>query len=280
MPHNNPPLIRKASGELEPFDINKLKFSLKKTGISDELLNSILYETSDWIVNGISTKQVYEHAFKYLNKTPNYVLHLYKLKQALFDIGPTGYPFESLMGELFTKQGYETEVGIVVDGRSVTHEMDVIATNKEYQHIVECKYSKDQGKVISIQVPLYVRSRVNDIIAHRKELNQYKGLDFQAWVATNTRFSSDSIQYAKLNDISLIAWDYPKGAGLKELLEEYKVFPISILHNLENRHKDKLLKQGIVTVSQLLKKLEVVHTLNIDDKSIAMLLEELDELDN
>ncbi|MGS0527278.1 hypothetical protein ACU8V7_21050 [Zobellia nedashkovskayae] len=45
-------------------------------------------------------------------------------------MGPTGFPFERFIGALLTYSGYETKVGIVMDGICVTHEIDVVAEKK------------------------------------------------------------------------------------------------------------------------------------------------------
>ena len=107
------------------------------------------------------------------------------------ELGPTGYPFETFIGKIFEKQGYEVEVGQTIEGYCVSHEMDVIATDKNLQHLVECKkYRTAREKNITIQVPLYVRARIDDIIKKRKGLPKYQNTEFQGWVVTNTRFSS------------------------------------------------------------------------------------------
>ncbi|MFP4448724.1 MAG: restriction endonuclease [Bacteroidales bacterium] len=83
------------------------------------------------------------------------------------ELGPSGNPFEYFIGAVFEKQGYKTEVGKVIEGRCVTQEIDVIATKEDNQHLIECKYANDQERRVSIQVPLYVRSRVDDIMAKK-----------------------------------------------------------------------------------------------------------------
>ena len=271
-------LIVKASGEKELFSLAKLKRSLTNAGAKEETIDRIANDIENWIYEGISTKEIYHQAFSLLQeyKTPSALR--YKLKQAIYELGPTGYPFESLIGQLFERQGYQTEVGVVVDGRCVTHEMDVIATKENEQHLVECKYHKDQGKQVSIQVPLYVRSRVDDIVLHRKEFPEYSNFNFIGWVVTNTRFSSDSIQYGECCGLKLMAWDYPKGNGLKDLLEKLKIYPITILHNLTTEEKQKLLDNGIVTCAQLKENKSLFESIGFNAKKHTALLKEFESL--
>lgn len=271
-------LIRKASGDEELFSTDKLKRSLTNAGADSETISEIAIDIENWIYAGVSTKEIYHRAFSILRSKKTTSALRYKLKQAIFELGPTGYPFENLMGEVFKRQGFSTEVGVVVDGLCVTHEMDVIATKGKKQHLVECKYHKDQGKQVSVQVPLYVRSRVNDIIDKRQQLPEYNTFAFTGWVVTNTRFSLDSIEYGKCCGLQLMAWDYPNGNGLKDVLENLKIYPITILHNLTTEEKQKLMENGIVTCSQISDNKPLLKSLGFTSKKHAVLLNEFEEI--
>ncbi len=273
-------LIKKASGDEEPFSTEKLERSLKNAGANNETILKIVANLKDWIYPGVTTKKIYSRAFSILHRERNFTAIRYKLKQAIFELGPTGYPFESLIGQLFKQQGFSTEVGVVVNGHCITHEMDVIATKDTIQHLVECKYHKEQGKQVSIQVPLYVRSRVDDIIRKRQELHEYHGFSFSGWVITNTRFSLDSIQYGKCCGLSLLAWDYPIGNGLKEVIKKFNIYPITILTNLTRKEKQYLLDQGIVTCTQLLENFDSLKFFNLSKSKYITLMKELDEICN
>ena len=145
--------------------------------------------------------------------------------------------------------GYKTEVGVVVDGDCVSHEMDVIGTNNNEQHLAECKYSKDQGKQVSIQVPLYVRARVDDIVRKRQKMPVYQDFAFTGWVITNTRFSSDSIQY-----------------------------PLTVLRNLTMKAKQNLLNEGFVTCNQLLDHSDILTKLELRKSKYSDLINELNDI--
>lgn len=271
-------LVRKASGEEVPFELIKLEKSLYNAGAGKEIVRKITTDISSWIRSGVTTRQIYSRAFNHLHKERNSSSAKYLLKEAILELGPTGYPFEKFIGHLFEKQGFQIEVGVVVDGTCITHEMDVVATKGEVQNLVECKYRKDQGKQISVQVPLYVRSRVNDIIEHRLKLPEYQNLEFVGWVVTNTRFSPDSMKYGEHSGLRLMSWDYPKGSSLKENIENLKVYPITVLHHLSKEDKQFLLKQGIVTCSELFKNKRVLKDLKIDHKKYQELLNDLNQL--
>jgi hypothetical protein len=268
-------LVKKASGDEEPFVMDKLERSLQNAGASTSAIEKILVNIEDWIFNGVTTKQIYSRAFSILRREKSTSAIRYRLKRAIMELGPTGYPFEQFIGQLFKKQGFDIEVGVVVDGVCVTHEMDVIATQNNIQHLVECKYHKDQGKHVSVQVPLYVRSRVNDIIDKRKSMSEYKGLSFTGWVVTNTRFSEDSIQYGTGSGLNLLAWDYPRNKGLKETIEELRLYPVTILHTLTKKQKTELLGLSILTCLQLKENFQILDSFGLSEKKKKKLKDEL-----
>ena len=271
-------LIKKASGEEEPFSSVKLERSLRNAGAQEDTIIKIVADINSWISPGISTKKIYRRAFSILYREKTISSLRYRLKQAILELGPTGYPFEVLIGQLFDKIGFETEVGVVIDGNCITHEMDVIATNANEQFLAECKYHKDQGKQVSIQVPLYVNARVQDIINRRQHMSEYQGKKFTAWVITNTRFSSDSIKYGKCAGLKLLAWDYPHGSGLKERLEQHRLYPVTVLRHLTIKEKQLLLGQDIVACSQLHANTAALTPLNLRKSKYNKLLRELNEI--
>jgi len=271
-------IIEKASGEKEIFDIEKLRYSLERSGAQASTITLILEDISNWIYNGVTTKKIYSRAFSKLRKEKSIASGKYKLKQAIMELGSTGYPFEILVGEIFKRKGYQTEVGVIVDGHCVNHEMDVIATKEKGQHLVECKYAKDQGKHVSIQVPLYVRSRVDDIIKERRSQKEFNGFSFLGWIFTNTRFSSDSVTYGKCNGLKLVGWNYPLGNGLKDELERTKIFPVSILKTLTKKESKYIIDKGCVTCLQLLDQMDILHELSITARRVNKIAKELDEI--
>ena len=267
--------IIKASGDEEVFSSEKLAISLVNAGADRTTIEKIVSQIIHWVKPGMTTHEIYSHAFQLLSQDVTPSSLRYRLKQAILELGPTGYPFEVLMGKLFQQLGFKTEVGVVVNGRCVTHEIDVIATNNHVQHLVECKYHKDQGKTVSIQVPLYVHSRVNDIVEKRKHMAEYQNYSFEGWVVTNTRLSTDSIQYGTCCGLNLLAWNYPAGDGLKEKIEKYKLYPITILSKLTDSEKSKLLENDIVVCLQITEDPDVLDVLLLTEKKRKELLQEV-----
>ncbi|OGU59007.1 MAG: AT hook motif [Ignavibacteria bacterium GWF2_33_9] len=271
-------LVKKNSGDEEFFEVSKLEASLKRAGAESNISKKIVNDIANWIYPGISTKRIYSHAFSLLRKQKVAAALKYKIKNAIMELGPSGYPFENFIGEIFAKQEYEVEVGKVIEGYCITHEMDVIATKNNIQHLVECKFSRDQDKHINIQVPLYVRSRIDDIVKKRKNSADFDGFTFQGWVVTNKRFSQESIDYGNCSGLNLLGWDYPKGNGLTDIIERLKIYPITILSRITKQEKHILLEKSIVTCSKILQNPQILDLLDIDDKKRKAVIKEIQSI--
>ncbi|MCO5250435.1 MAG: restriction endonuclease [Candidatus Kapabacteria bacterium] len=273
-------LIKKANGEIEAFSDIKLRRSLKNAGANLETQDEIVYDIQNLIYDGVTTKKIYDWAFSILDRKQQLSSIRYKLKQAMLELGPTGFPFEQIISIIFARQAYNTQVGQIVEGYCVSHEMDVVATSANHQCLIECKYSTDQGKRVSIQTPLYVRSRVEDIIKLRQKMPEYKDFSFSGWIITNTRFSDDSIKYARCSGLKLLGWDYPEGNGLKEHLERENIFPVTFLTNLTIIQKQHLFEHGIVVCRQLLNKMEILESFHLDKQKMDLLINELNVIES
>lgn len=271
-------LIKKASGQTEAFDITKLQSSLHNAGADEAAIAEIVTDITNWVFPGATTSKIYSRAFRILKQLRSSGAPLYKLKKAISEIGPSGYPFEHFIGEIFKRWGYQVDVGIVLEGASVGHEMDVVASQGDVQILGECKYSVNQGFSVGIQVPLYVHSRVNDILEKWAQEPQHQGKNFQTWIFTNGRFSADSIKYSNHIGIHLMGWDYPHDASLKLIIQREKLFPVTILTNLSNADKKYILSRGIVTCAQLLAHPGILHGMDIPPRRKRHVQEELETL--
>ncbi len=268
-------LVKKSNGETEQFSADKLERSLRNAGADKALVPEILDEIAHKLYDGITTKEIYAAAFSILKKRRNHSAAKYKLKQAIMEIGPTGHPFECFIGKIMELQGYSVEVAKVIGGYCVTHEVDVIATKGRDQFIVECKYGRSNDKSVGVQVPLYVKSRVDDIIRKREKIKEFDGFVFHGMVATNTRFSSDSIAYAECSGLHLLGWDYPAGNGLKDIIDREKIYPVTILNSLTKPQKQTLLDKGIVICRQVTEDQGVLDHLGLSQAKTAKIINEI-----
>jgi Holliday junction resolvase len=272
------PIIEKASGEKQPFDPEKLRSSLQRSGTDASLIDEITEKVTQQLKPGTTTREIYSQAFQMLRQHKRYNAARYSLKKAMMELGPTGFPFEHFVGQVLAHHGFDVLVGQVLQGKCVTHEIDVVATHNHTQYLVECKFYNSQGKYASVQVPLYVRSRVNDIIEFREKFPEYKETRFFGWVVTNTRFTEDALNYGRCAGLHMLSWDFPEEKSLKSMVESLKLFPITVLTNLSAKQKQQILSTGIVLCRQLFREPQVLEEIGLSAGKKNAILKELKTL--
>lgn len=246
-----PKLITKRSGEKVPFDKLKLKRSLERSGASEEDIIIIINMVIDQLVDGMSTHKVYQMAYSILRKKSNEAAGKYRLKKAIFELGPTGYPFEKFVGELLKYQGYQVRVGQIVKGHCVDHEVDVIAEKENKKFMIECKFHQDAGKKSDVKVSLYIQSRFLDVERQWNKQPEENQRFHQCWIVTNTRFTDDAKRYGKCAGLKLISWDYPEKGSLKQRIDIAGLHPITALNNITKKEKQEILNLDIVLCRDL-----------------------------
>ncbi len=271
-------LVEKQSGEKEPFSPEKLRQSLERSGASEHLIDEVEEAMSSKMYEGISTSEIYKKAYQLLRKLKRSTAARYSLKKAIMELGPSGYPFEHFVGAVLERMGYEVKVGQSIHGQCIQHEVDVVARNEQEQFMVECKFYNSQGKYCNVQVPLYIDSRFRDIEKRWRVDNANANLTFRGWVVTNTRFTTDAMDYGRCVGLHLVSWDYPRRNSLKDMVERSRLFPITVLTSLNRKQKQHLLDQDIVLCRQLKDHIGLLDTIGLTKPKIKKVLDELDEV--
>jgi hypothetical protein len=241
-------MITKASGEQEPFNIEKFKRSLRKVGLSDavmqEIINKVLAQKPQ------TTRAIHHFALEQLAKMNKPVAARYNLKHALIEFGPAGYPFEQYVARLLQKENYHTETDHIVAGACVNHEVDVIAIKNDDLYMIECKFHNDVGLKTDVKVTLYIHARFNDINKSTIEQKQTR-YKMHSWIFSNTSFTSDAVAYAQCVGLRLTSWTYPENEGLVDLINKHGLHPITALTSLSRNQKKEMIKDGIILCADL-----------------------------
>ena len=273
-----PIFIKKNSIDVEPFSTQKLEHSLQRSGASKEDIENIISKIQPEIYDGISSNEIYKKAFAYLKKSNRTSASRYSLKRAIFELGPTGYPFERLVAALLREKGFNTTVSVILNGECVTHEIDVLAEKEGSVYAIECKFHSDANAVSNVKIPLYINSRFLDIQkqwnTNPKNTTHLK----QGWLVTNTRFTIDAINYAKCVGLTLLSWDYPSKNGIKENIDTYGLYPITTLTTLTLKEKHQLIENDIVLVKELYKTSYLLKKIGISEIRIKRVLDEITHL--
>lgn len=271
---NNIPQIHiiKSDGERVPYDRNKLINAFDNIGVDHATSISITKLIEPQLYDGIPTRKIYRIAYSLLWKDSIRHAGRYRLKTAILDLGPSGYPFEIFVGRIFESMGYRVQIGEQIQGKCIQHEVDVVATKPGEKVIVECKFRGDYKGKTTVQVPLYIHSRFADIKEKWEKENSNKEINIRGYVVTNTRFTIDAIKYAECVGLGMISWDYPKNNSLKYHIDRSGLHPITSLRSLKKTDQQHFLKEGIVLCSELENHEELMRKHGLNDKQIARVL--------
>lgn len=270
--------IVKNSGEIVDFNPQKLKNSLLKSGARIEVINEIMETIVAELYNGSSTKQIYKRAFGLLKKSANATAARYNLREAIRMLGPAGFYFEKFIARLFQSENYETKTNIILQGKCVSHEIDVIIRQNNQLAMVECKFHSGEDAKSDVKVPMYILSRFNDLKENNYLIFDRKEYLSACWIVTNNRFTLDAITFAKCSGLSLLCWDYPPKNNLKTKIEHESLYPITCLTTLSVLEKDKLLTLNLILVKDLLNNRISLERIGISSNRIKNVLKEVSEL--
>lgn len=255
--------VKKASGAYVPFDEAKIRRSLHRSGVHDGLIERVMQEIRGRVYEGMPTKALFKMAYKTLKRLNRPLASRYSLKQAMLELGPSGYPFEHFFAEILKTKGYSTKTGVIMSGKCILHEVDVVAENSAEMIFTECKYHAQSGVVCDVKIPLYIHSRFRDLSETANVQKSLGGRNLRFFIATNTRFSDDAIRYGACAGLEMFAWDYPAGKGLRELIDGSGLHPITCIGALTRYEKLKLLEKGVVLCQHILDKPELLDKIGL-----------------
>jgi len=267
-------LVTKADGEQEAFDPAKLEYSLERAGASSTMRARIAARVMREMKTGMTTEEIYRQAFDILRKeeAPP-VAARYSVKRAVFDLGPSGFPFEQFIAEILRAHGWRTRTGVALTGRCAPHEVDVLAEKNGKRVGIEAKFHNDAGGKTDIKDALYVFARYEDL-KHTPEASSRVD---EGWLMTNTRFTRNAIRYAQCSNLTLIGWDYPRTRNLFSLIEEARVHPLTCLTTLTTGEKRRFLDSKIVLCKSVSTK-HILEEYGVKPARISQVIDEAQRL--
>lgn len=259
--------VVKAAGGKEPFSEEKVRLSIRRAGIPNELEEQVLAHVKSKLYENIKTSEIYRHILEFLGQSKNpYTKAKYSLKLAIMDLGPTGYPFEDFIAEILKTNGYQTQVRVVLSGKCVSHEIDIVAKKEAHKAIIEVKFHNMPGTKTGIHEALYTKARFNDVV----EKNDFN----QVWLVTNTKISLDAIAYGVCMGMKVVSWNYPEGESLRDIIENAHLQPITALTTLSQNQKQKLLENHIVLCKNICQNPNLLDQLGIEEEAKKAILAE------
>ncbi|MFQ6056655.1 MAG: restriction endonuclease, partial [Methanosarcinales archaeon] len=260
---------------------NKIKKTCLRAGASEELATKIVKQVERKVYDGISTREILKITLSLLRKEMPQVATRYDLKGALFRLGPAGFAFEHLVAEILREYNYKTKVHSYVKGACVKHEIDIVAekpSRTPKYFMIECKYHNMPGIYTGLKEVLYTYARFLDLWEGFRKRKCQK-FD-QAWLVCNTKFSRDAIQYASCKKILILGWKYPYRKSLEKMIEDKKLYPITMLRKLDRNTQDKFALSGLILCKDLLRHdiNKLNKKTNVPKTKLKLLTEEADKL--
>jgi Holliday junction resolvase-like predicted endonuclease len=242
--------VTKFDGRTQPFIKGKIINTCLRIGVGHqqavEITNRIEREAS----NGITTKEVLKKIFDYAKKYKPEIKDRTDLRSAIAALRSKP-DFEIFVSLLLKEYGYEVQTNQIVDGKCVDHEIDAIAKKDNEIILVEAKHHEQYHTYTGVSVFLEVQAELEDLMeGYRIKKNK---INFtKALVVCNTKISEHAERYATCRDIGYISWKLPKEKNLEQVIEDGKLYPITLLRGLDIQTQDRLVSKGILLLKQLI----------------------------
>ena len=272
--------VVKATGEREPFRPDKLRASLARAKAPQALTEEIILHIEKELRDGMSTKEIYRHAFEMLDRQVKPAAVRYSLKKAIMELGPSGFPFEKFVAEIFKSKGFETQTDVEILGECVPHEIDVVAWNENKLIIVEAKFHNMLGIKSDVKVVLYIKERFDDIENNYYDFGGIKRKVDESWLVTNTKFSQQAIYYAECKKMKLVGWNYPAKGNLQELVSDAGLHPITCLESITKSEKQMLLEKGIVLCKSIADDPQLAIDAGLHIEKVKSVIKEIAQIQN
>lgn len=271
------PDIVKTDGSIERWDGTKLVRSLRRAGAGEGTAERIRQTIEATIAESEESSQIYRRAFMMLRREGRATAARYSLRRALFEFGPSGHPFEDFVAELFKSEGWNVLPRQIIQGKCVSHEVDVYAERNGEYMAAELKYHNNPGFKTDIKIALYVKARLDDIWANTKN-GAGNGRVDHGYLITNTKFTHQAVEYALCSGVTLIGWNYPHNGNLYDRIVASGLYPITALTSLRKTEKRLLIDRNISTTELLRKHREILREIGVSPERIGHVVAEIDML--
>lgn len=242
--------IKKSGGGYQSFDPTKLCDSIKKAGAPGHVADNICEIVQQKIKPGASSSNIFREALRHLVKEDLDIAARYSLRRGINSLGPAGFLFEQYVEAVLRSHGFKTRRNVIMKGKCVTHEIDIVAEKGDKSYLVEAKYRNEEGIRTHIDQVMYAEAKVKDI--NNNSLNKKKKKHYLPWLITNTKFTDNSINYAKCYGLELTGWTYPKKNSLEDMVVKNKVYPVTVIPSITKPALEEVAKRGMILAQDLL----------------------------
>ena len=236
--------IYKADGNRVPFNERKILSTIMRAGASRNTAKRILKKVKSEVYRDMTSNDIYKKVLQAISDEKGlHALHQrYQLKDSIMRMGPAGFAFENYIASLLEYYDYQVSgIREKIYGKCAPHEIDLTATRKEKEFLIECKYHSSRGIYTGLKVALYTHARFLDLQP------RFSG----EIIFCNTKISNNAKKYAKCIGQQVFSWRYPGQNSLEKIIEKYNLYPITIL-NLTQKELQAFSECNIMIAKDLL----------------------------
>ncbi len=243
--------VQNLSGKKEPFSSQKVYRSARNAGADKNLAVEITKKIEKKIYPNIKTSEIFKEVRRLLRERNFKASLKFDLKSAMRKLGPTGFPFEKYIKSVLENRGFKTRINLYIKGKCCTHEIDFLAKKGKFVYFGECKYRNLPDTSVGLNIALSNYARFLDL-QQGIFLKKFPNCKIESILVTNAKFTSQAITYSKCVEVKMLGWKYPRKEGLEKIIENNKLYPITILPSLSVKTVDIFTLQGKVLANDVL----------------------------
>ncbi len=242
-------------------------------GANPEVAIQVAQEIENILYEGITTREILQTIFKLMGQHKPAVKHLFDLKQGISLMEPKP-EFEVFVRVVLAHSGFQVKPNLILKGLCGEHEVDAIAVKDGLTYLVEAKHHSNYHALTGLDESRIARAIMEDVTeGYTSGATEIK-ID-RAIIVTNTKYSEHAINYGHCRDILQVGWASPEGFGLRDIVEKYKLYPLSCLRGISTETRARLVEAGIVLIKQLLEQdyLYVERKIGLSHQTVLSIME-------
>jgi hypothetical protein len=242
-------MVTKADGSRQQFDRNKIVATCMRMGATKQDAEEIAGKIESRVYDGMPTAKVLQMIFQFIHKYKPQASRLYDLRRGL-SLMNSKPEFEKFVQILLADIGFEVVPNKILKGKCIEHEVDAIARKDGVTYFVEAKHQYNYHAFTGLDESRIARAVLEDVSeGFNLGLTDLK-ID-EAMIVTNTKYSEQAMQYGICRNILQIGWSTPADLGLRDIILEKSLYPLSCIRGLKTDARLQLVDSGIILINQL-----------------------------
>lgn len=242
-------MVTKADSSRQQFDRNKIVATCMRMGATKQDAEEIAGKIESRVYDGMPTAKVLQMIFQFIHKYKPQASRLYDLRRGL-SLMNSKPEFEKFVQILLANIGFEVVPNKILKGKCIEHEVDAIARKDGVTYFVEAKHHYNYHAFTGLDESRIARAVLEDVSeGFNLGLTDLK-ID-EAMIVTNTKYSEQAMQYGICRNILQIGWSTPADLGLRDIILEKSLYPLSCIRGLKTDVRLQLVDSGIILINQL-----------------------------